>query len=163
MYYESENYLAHHGIKGQKWGVRRFQNPDGTRTAAGKKREKANRGVDHDKLVKSTNPKELYKNRKQLSDKELQDRLNRVRNEQALEQMANARKNEGKRVAKQILADSGKEIAKEIAKGAMKPIMTAGAAFVTKRILPAIGSAVITAAAASTILLPAFLFPDFMK
>ena len=30
--------LYHHGIKGQKWGVRRFQNEDGTRTAAGKKR-----------------------------------------------------------------------------------------------------------------------------
>ena len=35
-----EDYLAHHGIKGQKWGVRRFQNPDGTRTALGKKRER---------------------------------------------------------------------------------------------------------------------------
>ena len=34
--------LYHHGIKGQKWGVRRFQNPDGTRTAAGRKRDKAN-------------------------------------------------------------------------------------------------------------------------
>ena len=31
-------YLAHHGIKGQKWGVRRFQNPDGSLTNAGKKR-----------------------------------------------------------------------------------------------------------------------------
>lgn len=35
---QNEDYLAHHGIKGQKWGVRRFQNKDGTRTAEGKKR-----------------------------------------------------------------------------------------------------------------------------
>ena len=31
-------YLAHFGIKGQKWGVRRFQNPDRTWTEAGKER-----------------------------------------------------------------------------------------------------------------------------
>lgn len=30
--------LCHHGIKGQRWGVRRFQNPDGTLTAEGRKR-----------------------------------------------------------------------------------------------------------------------------
>lgn len=32
------NYLAHYGIKGQKWGIRRFQNPDGSLTAEGAKR-----------------------------------------------------------------------------------------------------------------------------
>ena len=32
------NELYHYGIRGQKWGVRRFQNPDGTLTSAGKQR-----------------------------------------------------------------------------------------------------------------------------
>ena len=33
-----DDYLAHHGIKGQKWGVRKYQNPDGSLTTEGKKR-----------------------------------------------------------------------------------------------------------------------------
>lgn len=36
--YLDRNYLAHHGIKGQKWGVRRFRNYDGTLTEEGKER-----------------------------------------------------------------------------------------------------------------------------
>lgn len=34
----SEDELYHHGVKGQKWGVRRYQNKDGSLTDAGKKR-----------------------------------------------------------------------------------------------------------------------------
>lgn len=34
----SHEELYHHGIKGQKWGVRRFQNKDGSLTPAGEKR-----------------------------------------------------------------------------------------------------------------------------
>ena len=42
MYYfgidRGSHYLFHHGIQGMKWGIRRFQNSDGSLTAAGKKR-----------------------------------------------------------------------------------------------------------------------------
>ena len=36
--FEGEAVLSHHGIKGQRWGVRRYQNADGTLTAKGKAR-----------------------------------------------------------------------------------------------------------------------------
>lgn len=36
--------LFHHGVKGQKWGLRRFQNPDGTLTAQGRQRYKVDSG-----------------------------------------------------------------------------------------------------------------------
>ena len=37
-YYIYSDYLAHHGILGQKWGVRRYQNADGSYTSAGRQR-----------------------------------------------------------------------------------------------------------------------------
>lgn len=38
IYTAPNDYLAHHGIKGQKWGIRRYQNPDGSLTPEGLKR-----------------------------------------------------------------------------------------------------------------------------
>lgn len=36
--YSDPDFLMHHGIKGMKWGVRRYQNEDGTLTEEGKKK-----------------------------------------------------------------------------------------------------------------------------
>lgn len=48
--YQAE--LYHHGIKGQKWGVRRFQNPDGSYTSAGKAHRNEEGGKNQNGLSK---------------------------------------------------------------------------------------------------------------
>ena len=57
-----EEYLAHHGTKGQRWGVRRFQNSDGSLTAAGKLRYSVGNGERS--ISKKVDPKSAAKLKK---------------------------------------------------------------------------------------------------
>lgn len=68
--------LQHHGILGMKWGVRRYQNPDGTLTAAGKTRY-------------SDGP-----SRKQRRAQKTYDRIKSVRNDEARMDRMSARQKE---------------------------------------------------------------------
>lgn len=108
--------LYHHGVLGQKWGVRRFQNKDGSLTDAGKKRisrkqkkalEKA-RKAKHDKaeaakkakqeqedfeknkkrVLESGSAAEVAKYKGKLTNKELQDVVNRLNMEQRVSELA---------------------------------------------------------------------------
>ena len=74
--------LRHHGIKGQKWGVRRFQNEDGSLTPAGQKRRSGSESRkslsdDDDSRIRkmSDEEKRLTKNPTKLS--ESVDRFNK--------------------------------------------------------------------------------------
>ena len=70
-----ENELAHWGIKGMRWGIRRYQNKDGTLTPAGRKRyenelaklKKQERVIKNQKKTQAKFD-ELDKKRKQLDD-----------------------------------------------------------------------------------------------
>ena len=57
-----EEYLAHHGIKGQRRGIRRFQNYDGSLTAAGKLRYSVGNGERS--IGKKVDPKSASKLKK---------------------------------------------------------------------------------------------------
>lgn len=79
------NTLSHHGILGQKWGVRRYQNKDGSLTSAGKKLEPLEKRVgksefkeSHDDYKKAHQKKEV----RTMSDAELRTRINRLQMEQ---------------------------------------------------------------------------------
>lgn len=92
---ENKEALAHFGIKGQKWGIRRFQNEDGTRTEEGKKRER------REKKEKPESATWKSKDARKLSDDELNRRNSRLQREQQYRQLTQSRKaRAGKWIAK---------------------------------------------------------------
>lgn len=153
--------LCHHGTKGMKWGVRRFQNKDGTLTAAGKKRyaselkkvraeEKVAKNKqatkakvdaletrrkvakdqqDEADLRKSSKVKaksdapDKPKDIKDMSDKELQAAITRLRLEQDYKNLSSSDVKKGKsfieKVGSDVIAPAATDVGKQLVKSAM--------------------------------------------
>ena len=84
-----DDYLAHHGIKGQKWGVRRrHQNKAGTKKH--KRASSKKSGKQRKANSKIANRSKLYKDRGALNwhlQQELQDNLQRMQMQMIQDQM----------------------------------------------------------------------------
>ena len=137
----SDNELQHHGIPGMKWGIRRYQNKDGSLTSAGRRRA-AKLQKKYDKLrgeyneitgkkltkspTKTTKPStqvddDLYtrKNTKRMSDTELKERTNRLNLEN---NYVNAINNYHNLNPKQV--SKGKAFVDKVIKDVVVPTMT---------------------------------------
>lgn len=147
--YNFDSELYHWGIKGMKWGVRRYQNPDGSLTPAGRKRysdgstEKksatSESSSQSSSKAESSTASSKPKSISDMSDDELRKLVNRKQTERQLrdlieaENRSNAPPQTNQEKSQSIIATSlknaGSQALTTMAKGAM---LYAGSTFVKK-------------------------------
>lgn len=94
-----DEFLAHYGVKGMKWGVRK------------------DRRTKTDAKVRNKRQKQADK-RRHLSDDEIQKVINRISSERKMKELIDQDLNPGKTVTKKILSDSGQKVARTVISGA---------------------------------------------
>lgn len=103
------NELQHHGILGQKWGIRRFQNSDGTLTEAGKNRyEKASEKERRKQAIREK--KADSRNRSTMTEEELRKKIQKLQMEKQLRELTNEEIYPGKKAAMNVLQSIGTKV-----------------------------------------------------
>lgn len=127
----NDNELQHWGVKGQKWGVRRYQNADGSLTLAGryhqyKTRKKRKAAMKKAAETKAANKaaaekraKDLAEGRiklKDMTDAEIRQKIDRMQLEQNYSklELSTSSAAKGKKFVMEVLEASGKNIATQL-------------------------------------------------
>ena len=112
-----DSYLAHHGILGMKWGIRRYQNSDGSLTSAGKKRYASEVRRAEKKAAKEENRrirkerKQKLRDRRRMSDEDLLKEIGRLEKEKKYKELLKEDLERGNKDVNDILRASGKKVA----------------------------------------------------
>lgn len=131
--------LYHHGIKGMKWGLRRYQNKDGSLTPAGRRRadkmkeeytQLTGKRLIRKPSTKATESASQNKNQnkrvKDLTDTELNERITRLQKEKQLISLQNDLGSKGHKfvsaIGKQVIAPAAAEAGKELLKNKLLKI-----------------------------------------
>ena len=113
--------LAHYGVLGMKWGVRRTPAQLGHRTKP--RTAKRSRGSPKSKKVKTKSSSPPKKSARELSDDELKQAINRLELEKRYKELSRSvnppKSNEGRKFVENVLKKSGENIATQFTTYAM--------------------------------------------